>query len=113
MNPYSPPKIDPEISKVAQRPVELEISGPLSAKPCAECGSNNVRAGSLLHSRPSLIMIVLFSWNYLLIRAAWVKKEETCLDCGARRKFRSTGNNVALFLLIILLLLVLVAIFEN
>lgn len=97
MDPYKPPSTSPG-DPVAARSAPLGKRG----RPCASCGSPNTADEVALRQKPGILTVILFGWVFLLIRSAFSKATETCHDCGAIRRYKTTGSWLAMaFLLLI------------
>ena len=94
--------------------VQDGVDPPLCGKPCPACGSTNTMTGVLFRSRPSVLFVIFFGWVFLLIRGAFAMRTEQCRDCGATRRYKSSGSWVALAVLIVLALCVVaLVVLEN
>jgi hypothetical protein len=97
MDPYKPPKSFPG-DPVRANPAVFEKRG----RPCASCGSPNTGDEVALRPKPGIFTVMLFGWVFLLIRAAFSRQTETCHDCGAIRRYKTSGSWLAMaFLLLI------------
>lgn len=96
MDPYKPPQTsagDP----VRANPAAFERRG----RPCAECGSPNTGDEVALRQKPGIVKVMLFGWVFLLVRAAFSRRTETCHDCGAVRLFKTPGSWLAMAFLVL------------
>lgn len=108
MDPYKPPKTAPG-DPVAPEPAALGKRG----RPCASCGSPNTGDEVALRNKPGILTVMLFGWVFLLIRAAFSKRTETCHDCGAIRRYRTTGSRLAMTFLLLLAALIALGFFAE
>jgi len=92
MDPYAPPSTAPDDSlPLGQR-----------GQPCLKCGSANTGTEVALRNKPGLLTVMLFGWVFLLIRGAFAMRNETCRDCGAIRRYKTTGSWLALIVLVLI-----------
>lgn len=106
MDPY--PTSETELS----RPEGEGGSGVLRGRRCPACGSANVMKDSVLRPKPSIFMVILFGWLFLLVRGAFSIRTDQCRDCGAIRRYKSTGSWIALAVLIFVVICVVAALMD-
>lgn len=101
MDPYKPPSTCPGDPVAAS-------SSPLGrpGRPCESCGSPNTANEVALRQKPGIVTAMLFGWVFLLIRSAFSKVTETCHDCGAIRRYRTTGSQLAMVILLLIAVLI-------
>ncbi|MDQ8189714.1 hypothetical protein [Roseibacillus persicicus] len=81
--------------------------------PCLACGSLNTSKDKFFRARPSVISVMLFGWFFLVVKAAFHVRSSECRDCGANRRYKTTGSKVALgFVGFVLFLIVLAVVSE-
>ena len=80
---------------------------------CSECGSNNTIQDSVLRPKPSILMVILFGWAFLLIRGALAMRTNHCHDCGCNERYKSTGSRIALVILIFLIICVVASLLDG
>ncbi len=108
MDPYTPPTTDPG------DPGAARVAGPSNrGLPCLKCGSENTGDELALRHKPGILTVMLFGWVFLLIRAAFSKRTETCHDCGAIRRYRTTGSWLAMTFLLLIAALVALGLFVD
>jgi hypothetical protein len=107
VNPYqSPTPAGSENNAGGTAPVEARRE---AGRRCEACGSANTAAEQALRSKPSILGVIFFGWMFLLIRTAFSRCNELCHDCGAIRRYRSTGSKLALVFLVLVVFLIVIA----
>ena len=79
-------------------------AGGTSGRPCPSCGSIHTSRDAILHTRPSLLYVLLFGWTFLLIRGAFAMRSDRCRDYGAVNRYKAAGAWVALAVLVLIVL---------
>ena len=97
-DPYTPPKITPDGESHLPR---------VTGRPCPSCGSRNTGREELLHRKPGVLWFMLFGWLFLLLRTAFIRRADSCRDCGDTFRYRTVGSWVALALLALWVLVVI------
>ncbi len=89
MNPCKSPTTVSGKSKVELGSVQR---GPI----CPFCGSYKTSVDSVLKTSPSIIAVMLFGWNYMLMRGAFAKRSSMCHECGEINRYKSVGSKIAM-----------------
>jgi MFS family permease len=74
--------------------------------PCPSCGSTNTTRDRFARKGPSIVILLLFGWFFLLIGFAFSKRTDLCRDCGELNRYRSRGSWIAMLVLLLLVFLV-------
>jgi hypothetical protein len=90
-------------------PVPTEEKWIVSGRPCKACGSTNTSKGDSLRRRPSMILLLLLGWVFILVGYAVRKSASVCRDCGEINLYRSTGSFIAAVVLMALIVLLVIA----
>lgn len=94
MNPYETPKTE----QSGVDGVEVATRG----RRCLACGSTNTMTDFALRPKPSILMVILFGWMFLLIRGAFSLRTYQCRDCGSANRYKTVGSWLALAVLLFL-----------
>lgn len=105
MDPYQSPASESEATPDLP-PIER-------GAPCRACGSLNTTKDKLLRPRVNIFTVILFGWVVLLLRAAFYIRTSECRDCGEKRRYKTTGSQLALGFVIFLMVMIALAILEE
>lgn len=91
--------MDPYPSPIQEPPPQKEEVNVHRGSPCLHCGSLDTSRESILRPSPNLLAAMYLGWIYILWRTAFRVNKEICYDCGAYRRYRTTGARIAMGLL--------------